>query len=320
MRTTITIARNTFCETTRQPVFAVILAFASFLIASSPSFAMYTFMDSTKLVQDMGLATIMLAGLFLAVFGAATAISREIDNKTALTVLSKPVCRESFLLGKFLGIIGMTSLAVGILTIILMFAYRFGVKDTASTILDWGVAFSTAGMIFLAVFCGFLANFFFNRPFVTVVVKLVALFLVLNTLVYSFLDDDYHFTSFGGGLNWQIAIAGFMVLLSIWMLSAIAVAVSTRLNAVGTLVVCAMAFFGGLVSQYYLGGLIGNSFLAWVAYHVIPNMQVFWIAESMTIGKTIPYEVVASAGVYAMVYIGAVICAGMLLLVRREVS
>jgi ABC-type transport system involved in multi-copper enzyme maturation permease subunit len=73
-----------------------------------------TFGEDTKMVMNLGLAVIMLAGLVVSLFSASVSIADEIEGKTALTLLSKPIGRRDFILGKFLGIM----LAVGLLVVI----------------------------------------------------------------------------------------------------------------------------------------------------------------------------------------------------------
>ena len=64
------IAKNTFIETIRQPVYAVIVAAAVFLFFMSPSLTMYTMEDDNKLLRELGLSTLFIAGLFIATFSA----------------------------------------------------------------------------------------------------------------------------------------------------------------------------------------------------------------------------------------------------------
>ncbi len=97
------VAANTFVESVRQPAFALIVGVATLVIVLSPYLTMFTLMASTKLMADTGLATVLLAGLLLAAFSASNVISQEIENRTVLTVISKPVGRIEFILGKFLG-------------------------------------------------------------------------------------------------------------------------------------------------------------------------------------------------------------------------
>ena len=91
----ITIARNTFTETLRQPIYAVILTTALLLFLISPSIAMYTLDEDVKLLREIGLSTLFLTGLFIAIFSASGAVIEEIETKTITTVLSKPISRPT---------------------------------------------------------------------------------------------------------------------------------------------------------------------------------------------------------------------------------
>ncbi|MFW5858260.1 MAG: hypothetical protein ACOCX4_10300 [Planctomycetota bacterium] len=328
MRAMLAIARNTLYETMRQSVYGLILAAAAFLIALSTQIAMFTFMSSTKLVQDMGLATILLSGLFLGVLAASTVVHREIEGRTALTVLSKPVRREAFLLGKYLGIAAAVTVATYILTILLMLAVRFGVKDTASTKLDWGVAAGVGVCILVALLVGFLHNYFFGRPFMTAAVWSLAAALTLAVLVFSFVDKEGKGTAFGAEINWQVGIAGVLTLEAVLILVAAAVATATRGRAAVCLAVAAVLFVGGLVSEFAFGRFADSSIWARLGYTVFPNLQVFWVTEGLFQFKDtdklfetpgIPADYVGMATVYALAYIGAALTAGLVLFERREV-
>ena len=107
----LTIARNTFRESVRQPVVLIINGVAVFLLIMANPLSAYTLEDDQRMLLDIGLATIFAAGSILAAFVASDAISREIDDKTVLTVVSKPVVRPVLVVGKFLGILGVLLMA-----------------------------------------------------------------------------------------------------------------------------------------------------------------------------------------------------------------
>jgi hypothetical protein len=71
--------------------------------------------DDIRLLKDSGVTMIMVLGMLQAVWSAGTTVSDEIEGRTALTVLSKPVSRRSFVLGKYAGIM----LAVFVLFVII---------------------------------------------------------------------------------------------------------------------------------------------------------------------------------------------------------
>src|SRR5512144_2346005 len=102
------ICRNTFVQTIRQPIFTVLffatvfilvleLALAGWTMGEGP--AEYNETDQIMLYLT-GISTLLTSGLLLAAFSASAALSREIEDRTALTVISKPVSRPVFILGK----------------------------------------------------------------------------------------------------------------------------------------------------------------------------------------------------------------------------
>ena len=80
------IAVNAFVETIRQPIYGVILLATAVLFILNVSLAAFTLDDDDKLLLDLGLSTLLMSGLFLSAFSAAGILSREIENKTVLTV------------------------------------------------------------------------------------------------------------------------------------------------------------------------------------------------------------------------------------------
>lgn len=100
------IARTTALETILQPLFWVEIAGGVFLLALSVLLPYNTFGDDIKDVKEMGLTLIMLLSVVLAVWTASVSIADEVEGRTALTLLSKPISRRHFILGKFLGVLG----------------------------------------------------------------------------------------------------------------------------------------------------------------------------------------------------------------------
>lgn len=114
----LAIAKNTYKESVRQPIFYLLLIISAFLIYLSPFLVFFAFGEEAKMIKDMGLATVTICGLLLALFSSSTVIAEEMEKQTATTVLTKPLSRNQFILGKFLGIIGSLLLAILVLTLI----------------------------------------------------------------------------------------------------------------------------------------------------------------------------------------------------------
>jgi len=103
-RRTLWISRVTFLEAVRQRFFAFLLVLSAAMVLSSVSLRVFDFgHGELKFIADFGFGGMFFFGSVLAVVMTAQLFFSEIDNKTALTLLAKPLSRAEFLLGKFFG-------------------------------------------------------------------------------------------------------------------------------------------------------------------------------------------------------------------------
>src|SRR6201997_2919455 len=100
------IAANTFREAVRDRVLYNLIAFA-LLLSGAAIFVGQISIDIEKLVViNLGLTAVSLFGLVIAIFIGIGLVSKEIDKRTLYTVLSRPVRRWEFIVGKFFGLAG----------------------------------------------------------------------------------------------------------------------------------------------------------------------------------------------------------------------
>ena len=99
------VALAAFREGVRQPMFWLLTGFAFTLMTISPIIPYFTFGEDYVMVKQLGYDFIMLAALIFGVLAAGMSITEEIEGRTAVTLMSKPVSRRQFLLGKFAGIL-----------------------------------------------------------------------------------------------------------------------------------------------------------------------------------------------------------------------
>ena len=98
------IARITFLEAIRQRFFAFLFVLGAALVLASGAVRVFDFGHSElKFLADFGFGGLFLFGSILGVVMTAQLFFAEIDNRTALTLLAKPLSRAEFLVGKFLG-------------------------------------------------------------------------------------------------------------------------------------------------------------------------------------------------------------------------
>src|SRR6478672_1074732 len=98
------IARATAKEALRQPVFALLLVLSLMMLVLNTYVPFFSLGDDVKMLEICGLSTILISGMFLAIWTSSMSIADEIEGKTAMTLLSKPINRRQFVVGKYLGI------------------------------------------------------------------------------------------------------------------------------------------------------------------------------------------------------------------------
>ena len=104
MNKILAIALNTFREAIRDRILYLLLAFALLMIASTTFLSMLTVGSREKIIKDLGLSAISLFGVLTAIFVGMGLVFKEIDRRTIYTIVTKPVGRGQFILGKYLGL------------------------------------------------------------------------------------------------------------------------------------------------------------------------------------------------------------------------
>lgn len=118
------IAGNTFLEAVRQKLFNFLLILAVGLVASAQFFREFNFGSSElKFIADFGFGALIFFGSALTIATTAQLFFSEIENRTALTLLAKPLWRAEFVFGKFLGVFAVIgvfcALTVGLMVALL---------------------------------------------------------------------------------------------------------------------------------------------------------------------------------------------------------
>jgi ABC-type transport system involved in multi-copper enzyme maturation permease subunit len=109
------IAINTFREAVRDKVLYSLLFFALGLIVASVALNRLAIGQQAKIITDLGLASISIFGTLIAIFVGIGLVSKEIERRTILTIVSKPVGRGRFILGKYLGLLLTIAVEVAIM-------------------------------------------------------------------------------------------------------------------------------------------------------------------------------------------------------------
>lgn len=109
------VALAAFREAVRQPMFWLLTLAGMLIMGLAIVIPYFTFGEDLKMVKEITYALTMLIPAVFGVISASISVSEEIEGRTAVTLLSKPVTRRDFLLGKFFGI----TLASGLMTLLM---------------------------------------------------------------------------------------------------------------------------------------------------------------------------------------------------------
>jgi ABC-type transport system involved in multi-copper enzyme maturation permease subunit len=119
MRAIRFVAVNVFKESVRDRVPYNLALFAVLLIASSYILGQLTAGQDVKIIKDLGLAATAVFGLFIAIFIGIGLVSKEVERRSVYSVLSKPISRTEFIIGKYGGLVLTLAVNVSVMALAL---------------------------------------------------------------------------------------------------------------------------------------------------------------------------------------------------------
>ncbi|MDX2228073.1 MAG: ABC transporter permease subunit [Leptolyngbyaceae cyanobacterium bins.349] len=120
LRRIVVIAMNVFQEVIRDRVLYLMILFAVFMVAAVRLLPEIAATTEDKIIRDVGLAGMTVLGLVVAVFVGTGLVNKEIEKRTVLVMLAKPISRVEFIVGKHLGLSAVLAVLVAAMTAIYM--------------------------------------------------------------------------------------------------------------------------------------------------------------------------------------------------------
>ena len=287
---TLAIIRNTFFESIRQPILLVMLVVGTIGLIFCNLLAGFTMEDDQRMMVDLGLSTVFLCGTLLAAFIATNVLNREIENLTALTVISKPVARPVFVLGKFLGVAGALVLATVYLSFVFLLVEMHGVLQTVRQPIHLPVIVFGVGAGGLGVVAALWCNYFYGKVFSSTVICLVTPLAGLAYLFSLMFDTGFAVQPISESFKGQLWLALTSIMMAILVLTAIAIAASTRLGQVMTLCTTLGIFLLGMLSDWMLG-------------RELNRIREMWLQRASALGQT---EIISETRIVELVSTGEV--------------
>ncbi|MBW3543560.1 MAG: ABC transporter permease, partial [Planctomycetes bacterium] len=279
----------------RQPVFLLLMAVALISLVLNTFLPFFSLGEDIKMLKDVGLATILICGLLLAVWSASTGISAEIEGRTTMTLLSKPINRRQFIVGKYLGILQAVLWLVVPVSIAFLFLIYFKVGYDARE----------SGTYDANVFVWYrwlpidLAGIKFSLP-LPAGPRLESALHVLPPLA--------------------------LLLLEIAVMTAVSVALATRLPMVLNVVTCLVIFVVGHLTPmlvktvFQQQGLEFVSFTAQLIATVLPSLEAFNTQTAIAKSTIIPPAYLGLSALYCVAYAGAAIFLAFILFEDRDLA
>ena len=223
-------------EVVQQPIFLLLMTCSAFFCVFLSIVPYFGFGDDIRIVKTSVLAVTLVTGLFGAVLCASSSVAREIRSGTALAVLSKPVGRARFILGKYAGLTGALTLLVYTNLVACLLSSRMAYDaygspaDTAffrCILSRW-----TAGVLCAERFL----NYFLQVRFViTTVISLVVLTTAMFAILMATEAETTGASATPREVDWRLIPATVLLLFAVLILTALALACSTRLELLPTL-------------------------------------------------------------------------------------
>jgi len=168
---------------------------------------------------------------------------------------------------------------------------------------------------------GFL-NYFLQVRFV--ITTVIAVVILTTAMLAIILATEAETTGAGADprlVDWRLISATALILFAVLILTALALACSTRLELLPTLAICSAVLFLGLMSDWlFLERVEGGSWWASILYTVTPNWQNFWLADVLEGDGTIPTRYIGQAFGYLVGYVGATLSVALWLFEDRELT
>ena len=249
----IAISKNAFFESIRQPIVLVLVLAATLLLILASPLSAFTMDNDQRMLIDIGLATVFMIGMLLAIFVASNVLGQEIRNKTTLTVVSKPIGRPTFVVGKFLGASG--AIIISTLYVALVFLL-VDLQDVFQTVriplhipvLTFGILSILLGTS-ISLWCNYFYGFVFSSTWICVTTPLLAVAYILSLNFSADFTSHPIWVAFRPDL-WKAIIS---IIVSVLILGSVAIAVSARLSQLGTLLATFILFFVGMMSDAWFG-------------------------------------------------------------------
>jgi len=200
------ITLNTFREAVRDRVLYNLIVFVLLLVASAPLFGQISIGIERLILVNVGLSSISLFGTIIAILVGIGLVSKEIEKKTLYTILSRPVRRWEFIVGKYFGllltlVVNTAFMTIGLYLALLVTGHSLGKVDALLLVAIYCIVLQFMMMVALTLLFSS-----FSTPVFS------AIFAFALFVIGTFAEDLKNFAAMSHGVTqWLATAAAYVV-------------------------------------------------------------------------------------------------------------
>jgi len=200
------ITLNTFREAVRDRVLYNLIVFVLLLVASAPLFGQISIGIERLILVNVGLSSISLFGTIIAILVGIGLVSKEIEKKTLYTILSRPVRRWEFIVGKYFGllltlVVNTAFMTIGLYLALLVTGHSLGKADALLLVAIYCIVLQFMMMVALTLLFSS-----FSTPVFS------AIFAFALFVIGTFAEDLKNFAAMSHGVTqWLATAAAYVV-------------------------------------------------------------------------------------------------------------
>lgn len=316
----LSIARLTYVEALRQPLGLVLALILGILALFSPSFTSFTLGKGVDLLRSNLLSTLMIGGVIFASLLSTALIQRDLQRKTLLTILSRPVGIPTYYFGKWIGIAGLLLHFWFVMVGVCWTAMVIGTPDTNGTVHNFLPLIVLGSGLLLISILALALNYTFDTPIVSFIFTGWAIWTPVSIFAGLLLSSTFKLPLPSIAAFGQFLMASLLVGAMILVVASFAMALSTVTSPVANTVLCLLFLLLSLMTPG-LESMASQSH-PWLemAAKVLPDFHLLWTADWLSLERSIPLEHIAGSLLYSMSLIASFSFMGVHAMMRKEFS
>lgn len=310
----------TILEVTRQPLGLMLNLLIAIVMLFAPAFTSFNLGNGAELLRSNLLSTFLAGGLIYTSLISTNIVQQEINNKTILSLLSRPISLPSIYFGKLLGLLGALVMFFTVISSVAWMSSVIGTPDTASTVLNYTPLMILLPSLVILSVAAILCDYLLGYNIVSFIQ--LGWFYATPVIVISIVFLSH-------GLDWpmpedhiveEFLKSAILIFFLLSVITSFSVSFGTFTPAILNVLFCMGFLMLGLLApalrkHFREGNVFVSEFV-----QLLPDFHAFWMADMINLERRIPIELLMACSFYAFGMILAFSSLGIAILLRRDFS